>query len=105
MYYKNCSNTVRRFFGVEFMPGEIKYVPGVINFNGFRKVKNPKTDNQIKDLSEKPIKSTKRKNKKKNTSTELDVEKNVIDIDSSIDSDLDVNLSKDEEELMEVENV
>lgn len=31
MFYKNISNSVKTFYGVEFKPGEIKQVPGYIN--------------------------------------------------------------------------
>lgn len=30
MYYKNISNSVKTFYGVEFKPGSVKEVPGFI---------------------------------------------------------------------------
>lgn len=36
--YKNNSNTTKTFYGVKFLPGEIKSVPGIINHSKFIRV-------------------------------------------------------------------
>lgn len=39
MYYKNISNTVKRFYDVTFLPGEAKEVDGIVNAKGMIQVK------------------------------------------------------------------
>lgn len=52
--YKNLSNAVKTFYGVTFLPGDVKSVPGYINNLKFIRVEEPKdTIKTVVDVSKK----------------------------------------------------
>jgi len=52
--YKNLSNAVKTFYGVTFLPGDVKSVPGYIDNLKFIRVEEPKdTIKTVIDVSKK----------------------------------------------------
>lgn len=50
--YKNNSSSVKTFYGVEFKPGEVHYVPGYINAKGINRVSDVLPQKQSEDIVE-----------------------------------------------------
>lgn len=87
MYYKNCTNTVKTFYGVKFQPGDIKRVLGYINSPGFVRAEKPKEPPAEKVEKRKYTRKPKVQEEAKPYSVEPDV---VVDSDS-IDAEISVH--------------
>ena len=66
--YKNISNSAKTFYGVKFMPGDAKAVPGYVNSNGMIRFYGV---NQIPTNKE-PIYDTPKRGRKKAAESEKD---------------------------------
>lgn len=54
MIYQNCSSGTWEFYGVEFKPGDIKYVPGCINAPNFVQLQSmPETVSDVQSIEPK----------------------------------------------------
>lgn len=83
--YKNVSRSVKTFYGVEFKPGEVKYVPKHINHPKFVYV------NTVDIVPKEPPKSTevKRKKSDKDVEFETNVDSTEIIIEEDIENGAD----------------
>lgn len=75
MIYKNTSGAIRKFYGVEFKPGDIKFVPGYINAHNMIRVQSmPETVSDVPsnttvdkvETPEEPVVKTGNRRKSKN---------------------------------------
>lgn len=99
MYYKNCTSTVKTFYGVTFKPGEIKDVIGYINSPGFvrtSKPKEPPTEKVEKRKYTKRAKSIVPVDDCIDSVDNQSLEADVIIDSSSIDAELTVHDDKQE---------
>lgn len=73
MLYKNCSLSVKTFYGVEFQTNEIKEVPGFINDINFVRVLE-------EDSSEKPRRGRKPKLENLDINESSDIENGITEV-------------------------
>lgn len=97
MYYRNCSNISRTFFGVKFLPGEVKFVPGYINSNSFVRVKSSDARKELREDKKQP---KQRKSKKKAPEIVEESKENIVD--ENIDVDLSIIDSDDSIEITNI---
>lgn len=71
LVYKNTSNSVKTFYGVQFKPGETHEVPGYINNPRFVRVESKPKEPPKVNTNKSPVKPDDSSNKQKAKSAEL----------------------------------
>ena len=88
MKYRNCGYTTVTCYGVEFKPGEIKEVPGVVNHRNFIEVFDSKPiGNKSKEKPSPKDSTVKKSSKVEEPNIEAKAEKPVVEKDSTVEKE------------------